>query len=392
VDDGSSDFMLEAGPGAGGISYMKNVPTVTQDIKLNMPGEPPQYFSLPAFSADAAASIPGKGAIDECSGNPKKLYYAVSAGKNPTHVGYYGNERGFGQMGGHLLGVGLSVPGDCHSAPKYYINTLAVTNQALVDFIKKNKLDTWPQEVGLVYSEIAVAGTGNIFYMGSYPSVYDGYPGNPPVYVSADVPLAASNGGNGFFGERGGRASSGGHGTDPNADGTSPSAGGGGAENGLGGYGGNGQILICGSLSTNQPKPDLTPLGAKGAEPGPNAPVADMINPDGTYVVGRKISFKVQPKNIGAPTALPFNIKLQKKLHDDPASSPRHPDSEYTDTGGTATVSSNLEKGASADIFIDYVSISPEQLLLSFDSEIFPWTVVSDKSKVFGKSTQYRKS
>jgi hypothetical protein len=101
-----------------------------------------------SFKQEPPQSIPGKGAIDECSGNPKKLYYAVSAGKNPTHVGYYGNERGFGQMGGHLLGVGLSVPGDCHSAPKYYINTLAVTNQALVDFIKKNKLDTWPQEIG----------------------------------------------------------------------------------------------------------------------------------------------------------------------------------------------------------------------------------------------------
>lgn len=108
---------------------------------------------------------------------------------------------------------------------------------------------------------------------------------------------------------------------------------------------------------TAPPKPDLTPLGAKGAEPGPNAPVADRINPDGTYVIAGGISFKVQPKNIGAGTTKLFNLKLQKKLHDNPAISPRHPDSEYADTGDVVNVSDGLSDGMSVDRLIEYAPL-----------------------------------
>lgn len=113
--------------------------------------------------------------------------------------------------------------------------------------------------------------------------------------------------------------------------------------------------------------PDLTPLGARGAEPGPNAPVADSVNPNGTYVIGGQIGFKVQPKNIGAETTESFNLKLQKKLHDDSSMSPRHPDSEYADTGDTTRVLGGLAGRASVDQVIDYTSLLSDTYPKGYD-------------------------
>ncbi|MSU55116.1 MAG: hypothetical protein EXS46_01075 [Candidatus Taylorbacteria bacterium] len=64
-------------------------------------------------------------------------------------------------------------------------------------------------------------------------------------------------------------------------------------------------------------KPDLTPLGATGATPGPNAPVvtAKITNPDGTVRAGTNVTLDVNPANIGAGFGSPdFIVRLQRKV------------------------------------------------------------------------------
>ena len=96
-------------------------------------------------------------------------------------------------------------------------------------------------------------------------------------------------------------------------------------------------------------KPDLTPLNP------PNAPVittpASEKNPDGSYALGNNITFKVQPKNIGAGFTSDFKVKIQKKVHD-------ALDDTYTSDSGNVLVAGGLTSGQTKDAFIEYTSIA----------------------------------
>ena len=244
VPNGSSDVMLQSGPGAGGVSYLKGVPTTAQNVTVTFPGGISQTFALPSFTTDATTAIKGGSATD-CNGNPTNLYFG-NTGSGPSFHG----EKGFGQIGGSIYRVYGS-----NCSPLYYLTPLIVTTQAVVDFYTangKSSISPWLNDIGggSDLKGFIIAGTGNIYHTSPAPAVVrGGHPGGYPKYIDSSTPLGASNGGNGPNGEAGGVASNSGHGTDANIDGATPAAGGGGAENGLGGYGGDGRVIITPSSS-----------------------------------------------------------------------------------------------------------------------------------------------
>ncbi len=111
-------------------------------------------------------------------------------------------------------------------------------------------------------------------------------------------------------------------------------------------------------------KPDLIPLGAAGATPGSNTPV-----PSGTtfvkdsvtyYKSGTKVTFTVEPKNIGGAFTTPppsFNVKLQVKdaVHPDTPAG----DAFYIDRG-TAAISGGLSYNQSKTATIEEASGATE--------------------------------
>ena len=102
------------------------------------------------------------------------------------------------------------------------------------------------------------------------------------------------------------------------------------------------------------PLPDLTPLGAAGATPGPNAPVVDTATTftEGNttyYESGTSIKFKLQPKNIGAGTGTTFVLKMQWKLFG-------ANDNTYGDITNTTSVSGLAKDQIKEDAFITHTS------------------------------------
>jgi len=296
IPDGTSDVSLQAGPGSGGVSYLKGVPTNLFTVSVTLQGGASQTFSLPAFSTDPTVAIAGGSATD-CYGNPTKLYYG-----NDTQRTFFHGEHGFGQIAGSLYKVTnwASInyaPYDCKTTtlPFYYLTPLIVTTQSLVDFYTNNgkaDIGPWLNDIGGGGDTrgFLIAGTGNIYFTGPTPTVRSGHPGGFPKYLGANVPLAASNGGDGPLGEKGGIAGNNGHGTDMNIDGASPSAGGGGAENGLGGYGGDGLVVITDVSSSNyidiglriqqgtQAVPDIKHLAIEDPGSSPTSPLKIVKN------------------------------------------------------------------------------------------------------------------